>query len=641
VPQLAFFLGKGGVGKTTVSSAYAVHCARQNGHQRVILISTDPAHSLADVLQKKLTSKISTIAVSQRHKLHVWQVDSVELFRKFLNKYRDQILSVIDAGAIFSRSDIEPLIDSALPGMAEMSALLAIHQAVESGRYHRIVVDTAPFGHTIRLFELPGHFRRFLSFLELAASRDRVLAAHFGGVAGGPAQQFLTEWRTLAEALQMSFGTAAELFLVTTPEKFALNESVRAVAELTESSSEAVIKTTVLNRAVLGKSTCLTCKKKSHHTNAARQFLSRKFPDSTLLIGEDPGFPILGVQSLAKFGSHVFQRKKLKFAIAAPKSAPVRLRSALWPDLKVPLSLTVGKGGVGKTTISAGLAFHARRHKRTAVDICSVDPAPSLDDVFGATIGDALQPVLGDTKLRACEMDAVELFREWVREIRVSIDDATTSEVSGIHVDLSFERQLLSALLDIVPPGVDEVLAIFRIVELLSRPGQLVVIDMAPTGHALELLRMPERLLAWTRPLLKTLAAHRTLAVARDAAVKIAELGQRARELVQILRSGRGASLHIVLLAEPLPDRETERLIFDLKQIGLSPASIFVNRVLFAQDVGQCRRCRRSMNWQHLTLAKLKNRYTAGELYIVRNFPDEITGKTGLRSLTGELWQLA
>ena len=118
-----------------------------------------------------------------------------------------------------------------------------------------------------------------------------------------------------------------------------------------------MIKTTVLNRAVLGKSTCLTCKKKSHHTNAARQFLSRKFPDSTLLIGEDPGFPILGVQSLAKFGSHVFERKKLKFAIAAPKSAPVRFRSAPWPDLKVPLSLTVGKGGVGKTTISAGLAF--------------------------------------------------------------------------------------------------------------------------------------------------------------------------------------------------------------------------------------------------------------------------------------------
>jgi hypothetical protein len=47
------------------------------------------------------------------------------------------------------------------------------------------------------------------------------------------------------------------------------------------------------------------------------------------------------------------------------------------------------------------------------------------------------------------------------------------------------------------------------------------------------------------------------------------------------------------------------------------------------------------MNWQNLTLAKLKKRYTAGELYIVRNFPDEITGKTGLRSLTGELWQLA
>jgi arsenite-transporting ATPase len=189
VPQLAFFVGKGGVGKTTVASAYAVHCARRKYSERVLLISTDPAHSLSDVLGKKITAKVSPVSLAAGRRFHVWQVNSAELFSKFLSKYREQILSIIEAGAIFSRRDIEPLINTALPGMAEVSALLAIHEAVQGARYDCIVIDTAPFGHTLRLFELPAHFQRFLNFLELAASRDRVLAAHFGGQVKTPAAE--------------------------------------------------------------------------------------------------------------------------------------------------------------------------------------------------------------------------------------------------------------------------------------------------------------------------------------------------------------------------------------------------------------------------------------------------------------------
>ena len=641
MPELAFFVGKGGVGKTTVSAAYAVHCAQRNKSERVLLISADPAHSLSDILQKKLSGKISKVALSERRHFHAWQVDSVGLFGKFLAKYREQILSVIDAGAIFSRADIEPLIDSALPGMAEVSALLAVHQALHSGRYDRIVVDTAPFGHTLRLFELPAHFRRFLDFLELAASRDRVLATHFGGQASTPAAEFLGEWKGLAEALLAAFGKAAELFLVTTSESFSLQQSVRSIAELVKSSPEVFVESVVLNRVVAEQSSCPICSGRSTKAKAARRFLKREFPKSRLLIGEDQGSPIVGVESLANFGEHVFQATKLRTLGRPARSVPIRFRPVLWPTSSAPLSFVVGKGGVGKTTISAGLAFHTRQAAQNAVDICSVDPAPSLDDVFEKKVSDRLEPVLGDSKLRACELDSVTLYCEWVSRIRMSIDEATSTHVSGIHVDLSFERQLLSALLEIVPPGVDEVLAIFRIVDLLSRPGHQVIIDMAPTGHALELLRMPQRILAWTRPLLKTLAAHRTLAVARDAAVQVAEVGQRARELVKVLEAREATDLSVVMLAEPLPDRETERLLRGLRELKLTPSALFVNRVLFEEDVGRCRRCRRAMDWQHTTLASLKKRHSLPSVYVVREFSHEIAGKTDLRSFTGELWQFA
>src|SRR5207249_4065807 len=182
-------------------------------------------------------------------------------------------------------------------------------------------------------------------------------------------------------------------------------------------------------------------------------------------------------------------------------------------------------------------------------------------DIFQTPIGDDPKPVLGDKHFRASELDSAALFRSWIAEIREEVDSATTSEQSGIHVDLSFERELLSALLDIVPPGLDEVLAIFRIMDLRSSTTGQIIIDMAPTGHALELLRMPERIVTWSRLLLKSLAAHRKLALAREAAVKIAELELHARELAKALKSSKEVAVFSVMLPEPLPDRETERLL--------------------------------------------------------------------------------
>lgn len=567
-------------------------------------------------------------------------MNAAAMFRDFLAEYKEKILDVIDASAMFSREDIEPLIDASLPGMAEVSGLLAVHDAMKSRKYGSIVVDTAPFGHTLRLFQLPAHFLRFMNFLELAASRDAVLAAHFGGGAKRVGAEFLERWREIVESIRRAFTEEAKLLLVTTPEKFSLNESVRCAAELSEYDPPLEIRAVVLNRVVVGKSSCSICKKQAQATTAACVFLRKRLVGKQVFTGQDPGSPILGIENLAAFAEHVFSGKRLRLNVPAPKSGEAKIEPVRWPTLNVPLSLVLGKGGVGKTTISAALGFHTRATSKKPVEICSVDPAPSLDDIFQKPIGDRATPVLDDAKYRASEMDSAALFREWIREIRAKIEEATGAEVSGIHLDLSFERQLLSELLEIVPPGVDEVLAIFRIMDLLSGGSENVVIDMAPTGHALELLRMPERMLAWTRPLLKTLATHRTLALARDAGVKIAELGQRVRELIGVIHAPRQAQIHVVMLAEPMPDRETQRLVSELERQELPVSSLFVNRVFFDHEVGNCARCRRAMLWQRATLSNLRGRYKNTEIYVVRNFPEEIAGKSGLRSLTRELWRL-
>lgn len=636
--RLHFCIGKGGVGKTTVSAAYAIQLASQQAKSRVLLLSTDPAHSLTDILQISLQDEPRTVPLP-KGRMEAWQINSEKVFGQFLQVHKEGILNLIDKGSIFSREDIEPLINTTLPGMSEMSALVSIRDALASGNYGHIVVDTAPFGHTLRLFTMPEQFARFLSFLDLAASRDQILADHFGGVRPRATDSLIADFRRTVEEIQNATSRDAELILVTTAEKFSLNEAIRCSATLASQTPSLKIDKVVLNRITPADRECSGCALAHASAEKARTFLQKHFPDARVYYGEDPGGPIMGRSTLAAFANHVFSGTKLKYNLPAPRVRPMRFVPDSWPVLDKPLSLVVGKGGVGKTTVSAALGFRTRKKTKEPVEICSVDPAPSLDDVFQADVGNQSEPVLGDPKFRASELDALDLFREWISELQSSVEGATTAEVSGVHVDLSFERRLLSELLEIVPPGVDEVLAIFRILDLVADGKQRIVIDMAPTGHALELLRMPERILAWSRPLLKTLAMHRTLALARDAGVKIAELSHRVRELSQILRDFSSTDINIVMLPEPLPDRETERLIAEIGAQKLRIRRVFINRVLFEET--KCARCRRAKKWQLATLGKVKKANPGSELLVIRNFSREIAGKTALQAFTGELWRPA
>jgi len=642
VPKLTLFIGKGGVGKTTVSAAYALHRAMRNRKRPVLLLSTDPAHSLSDIFGQALADRPEKLHLSLKARLDVWQVDAEKQFHAFLRGHKEKLLTILETGSIFSRADIEPLLETTLPGMAEMAALLAITDAVASGKYDQIVVDTAPIGHTLRLFALPQYFSSFLDVLELAASRDRLLAEHFGGAVPSAPNALVEEWRRMVEAVRAELLSNAEIFLVTTPEKFSLNESRRAIAELRSLSPDLDLTGIVLNRAVLGSQHCRICRLRHETTRTARVFLRRHLPAKNVYIAEDAGAPVMGPQ-LGEFGGHIFAGTSFTWKAAPPKPRPreVQLSRVDWPILDRTLSMVLGKGGVGKTTISAALGFSSRLRGRAAVDICSVDPAPSLDDVFQSEISDQPRSVLGDRKFRASEMDAIAVFRAWARRAKTMIDEATTAEVSSVHVDLWFERQLFSQLLESVPPGLDEILAVLRVLDLVRGRSSRVLIDMAPTGHALDLLRTPDRILVWTKLLLKSLAHHRTLALARDAGVKIAELGKRVRELSEFLRNSGHTRVYAVMLPEALPDRQTERLIAELSKLRLSTAAIFVNRVLIKEDVGNCRRCSRRHQWQLSTLRQLSARYSQIPLYVVRNFAHEIAGKRALRTFVGELWRLA
>jgi len=638
VARFTFFLGKGGVGKTTVSSAYALHRAAKSSRQKILLLSTDPAHSLADILQTKLADSARRLTAKGR--LSARQIDPDRQIKKFLARERADILTLLNKGSLFTRDELEPLVDTSLPGMAEVAALLAIHELLASD-FDEIVVDTAPMGHAIRLFQMPEHFARFLDVLETAASRDVVLAQHFGGhVQREPA---LDRWTRIVEEVEQALSVEeSKLVLVTTPEPFSLNEAARSAALFQTGEAQNRIAEIVLNSTVGEPEDCPRCKRRAAQAGAARKFLRSNFPNVKVHTAEDPGCPILGTAALLAFGTHIFEGKKLPRKVLAkpPKAPQPRLETASWPLLATPLTLTVGKGGVGKTTISAALAFHHRHvAKSESVTVCSIDPAPSLDDVFAADVGDQPRPVLRDRKLLAAEFDAMAEFQQWADSLRRRLNEAMTGEERGIHLDVSLDRKFLLSLLDVVPPGVDEIFAIFRILDLLKGGGR-VVIDMAPTGHALELLRTPARLLAWARLLLKTLAAHRTLPIAQDAAVEIAKLSQNVRELAAILQDPRRSRVVVVTTPEPLPDHETRRLLRDLKALDAPLGAVFVNRVLNPDGAGNCSRCKLAVQWQNASLASLRKNVGRVEILLTREFENPIAGAQALKQFTHELWQI-
>jgi arsenite-transporting ATPase len=524
--------------------------------------------------------------------------------------------------------------------MAELGALLTLKDLVQSEDWDEIVVDTAPVGHTLRLFSLPGHFNDFLHFLDLAGNRDRWLTQRFGSKRQSPTEELLQELNEASEEMQAVIsGENARVYLVTSPEMFSLKQAVRSVDALTKLTAELPLEAVIINRAVRNGKSCAHCQARAKQTQEAQRFLKHEFADLPQLISEDPGFPILGTDALARHGETVFGKTRYKVNGKPRALAAVRFKEEKWPQFPQRLSFTLGKGGVGKTTVSASLAYQARQSAKTAVTVCSTDPAPSLDEVFQTDVGSSPVSVLRDRGLYAIEVDSVAEFREWAERVQEKIGGAMAKQSGRIHVDVSFDRQVFMALLDIVPPGVDEIFAMFKILDLTSDAKQRVVIDMAPTGHALELLRMPERMAVWARLLLKTLAAHRTLALAQDAAVEIATVGQRVRKLIATMQDRRQSCAVAVMLPEPLPDRQTQRLLEQLEALKIHVSAVLVNRVLLDDD--RCGRCVNAQRWQRKVLDRLRRSRPRRPVYLLAEQPHEVAGKAALAKFTQKVWRMA
>jgi arsenite-transporting ATPase len=275
-----------------------------------------------------------------------------------------------------------------------------------------------------------------------------------------------------------------------------------------------------------------------------------------------------------------------------------------------------GKGGVGKTTCAAAAALSlASTQPRCRVLLVSTDPAHSLADVMGAALSDAPRPVPdGPDNLRVRELDASRALESIRDQYAASIDALFDRLARGSSFEATHDRRVMQDLFDLAPPGLDELAAVLNLVELLDgdadhgarafdtlradpsdvegrRAGgavfDAIVMDTAPTGHALRLLQMPETVQNWTKALMNIQLKYQPVIGIGELGVALLRLSRGLGRLRTLLSNPEEAQFVVVTRGAALPRAETNRLLRSLRRLRVSVAAVIVN----AAGSGTCSRC--------------------------------------------------
>ncbi len=225
--RIVLYLGKGGVGKTTISAASAVRSA-QLGY-RTLVVSTDIAHSLADSLDVTLTSEPVEIAP----KLYAQEINVLEEIRQHWGEMQDYVGSLLQRQGM-SKPIAEEM--AIIPGMEEVVSLLHIHKQAREGNFDRVIVDAAPTGETMRLLTMPESFQWYVG--RLSGWGDATLR-----MAGGLLRRFLPDKDVFSGLNNLVVGvkelqkvlldpTTTSYRVVLNPEKMVIKEGARAVTYL-------------------------------------------------------------------------------------------------------------------------------------------------------------------------------------------------------------------------------------------------------------------------------------------------------------------------------------------------------------------------------------------------------------------------
>lgn len=519
-----FFTGKGGVGKTSLSCATAVALADRG--KRVLLVSTDPASNLDEVLQTDLTSAPGPVANVPG--LHALNLDPLAAAAA----YRERALAPVRGllpPAVIARME-EELSGACTVEIAAFDAF-TVWMNDKDGKWDHIVFDTAPTGHTLRLMGLSRAWDQFLS-------TNTTGQTCLGPLSGLEKQR--SHYEETARALADAHCTT--MVLVARPEASSMAEAERTSRELAGLGvqNQQLVLNTFWDRPDYGDAAARAIvERQKQALHGAADFM-RSLPVSQVPMRSAPVLGICGLRAMLKEGGTLESGADMELEESPPVFEEM---DGLIRDLVASgggVILVMGKGGVGKTTIASGLALTLAQlgHR---VHLTTTDPANHLMGSLATA-----HPLLSIGSIHPGQV--TEAYR---REVM---------ETAGVGLDEAGQALLEE---DLRSPCTEEI-AVFRAFarEVAKGTGGFVVLDTAPTGHTLLLL---DASLAFHREAERQTRDHR-----------VAEV----EELLPRLRDPAFTRVLLVTLPEPTPVHEAAALQEDLRRAGIEPRAWLVNQSL-------------------------------------------------------------
>jgi arsenite-transporting ATPase len=625
---------------------------------RRLLVTTDPASSLPAVLGQHVG--VEPAPVRGVRGLLAANVDASAAFERWLAPRKAQLAAIALRGTYLDDEDVARLLKLSLPGIDEVIGLLEIVRLVREARdpYDGVVVDTAPTGHTLRLLASPVLLTRVAGLLDaLQAHHRTVVSALRGSYRADAADALIHELDREGDALaaMLRDRAATAVSWVTLPEPMALEETADAIRALEAAGMH--VDRLVVNR-MTPRRACGFCDARRRFEARALAPIARRFPGLEIVALPEADDEPIGVGALRTL--HGSARPWTPPSATPPVAH--RVRASLPPEdgsheretsnraasvitadrvasafgRKLPGSdarwiLFGGKGGVGKSTCAAAAALGLAADRR--VLLLSTDPAHSLGDVFGARFGNEPLPVPGGPPtLHVREIDARAEMDGFRRRYVDAVDEAFTRIARAAGGD----RDAFRELIDLAPPGIDEVIAVADVADAIAGGTSrydVIVTDTAPTGHALRLLETPEVLREWTQALMAILVKYREFVGAGTLAALLVQLSKRLRGLASVLRDPGQTRFIIVTRAAALPLAETRSLIASLEHLRIPIGAIVVN----AMGGGTCPTCRARSARETRAVARLR-RDSRGA-YAIIGSPADVPPPHGAAALAD--WGLA
>ncbi|HHT1537139.1 TPA: arsenical pump-driving ATPase [Klebsiella pneumoniae] len=526
IPPFIFFTGKGGVGKTSLACATAVWLADQG--KRTLLVSTDPASNVGQVFSQTIGHRITDISTVQN--LAAMEVDPMAAAQAYRDRVLDPVRGLMPADVV---SGIEEQLSGSctteIAAFDEFTGLLTNHELRE--KYDHIVFDTAPTGHTIRMLELPGAWSGYLE-----ANPDA--AANLGPLVGLEKQQhqYSDAVKALSDAALTRLVLVARAQVSTLKEVSHTHDELSAIGlQHQHLAINGVLPPFVGENDPLAQSILA---REGKALLAMPENLAN-LPRSQLFLKP---FNLVGLETLRELFTE--SEASMSLPTTTLNTLDLPKLASLVDELSLTgkgLVMTMGKGGVGKTTVAASVAISLakRGHK---VHLTTSDPAAHLSYTLDGSLPN-LQVSRIDPKVET------ERYRRFVLE-----NQGKGLDAEGLAV---LEEDLRS-------PCTEEI-AVFQAFSRIIKEADehFVIMDTAPTGHTLLLLDA-------------TGAYHREM---------VRQMGQTHDYVMtpmMQLQDPEKTKVIIVTLAETTPVLEAENLQQDLRRAGIEPWAWVINSSLAA-----------------------------------------------------------